>query len=178
MPSNGQPGYYPEFLKKANHPCVCVWHFAVKIGAVVCYLLGGFFSDRYVAQFLSVVLLCAVDFWIVKNVTGRILVGLRWWNEMKEDGTDEWIFESLKVKNPGGVDSNVFWFVLYASPSVWTLFLIIGLLSLNFASVTLCFCALMMSATNLFGYIKCSKDHNKKVKTFFLHQAAKQMANQ
>lgn len=24
----------------------------------------------------------------------RLLVGLRWWNEVKEDGTEVWIFES------------------------------------------------------------------------------------
>lgn len=26
----------------------------------------------------------AVDFWITKNVTGRLLVGLRWWEEIDE----------------------------------------------------------------------------------------------
>ena len=27
----------------------------------------------------------------------RILVGLRWWNMSKDDGTEEWIFESVDV---------------------------------------------------------------------------------
>jgi len=26
----------------------------------------------------------AIDFWITKNVTGRLLVGLRWWEEIDE----------------------------------------------------------------------------------------------
>jgi hypothetical protein len=30
-----------------------------------------------------VTLLLAFDFWTVKNVTGRLLVGLRWWNEVR-----------------------------------------------------------------------------------------------
>ncbi len=47
--------------------------------------------------FLTVILLLAFDFWTVKNVTGRLLVGLRWWNKIEEDGTSTWMFESRKV---------------------------------------------------------------------------------
>ena len=47
--------------------------------------------------FIAVILLLAFDFWTVKNVTGRLLVGLRWWNRVKEDGTSEWVFESKQV---------------------------------------------------------------------------------
>jgi hypothetical protein len=32
------------------------------------------------------VFLAALDFWVVKNVSGRILVGLRWWNEINDEG--------------------------------------------------------------------------------------------
>jgi hypothetical protein len=39
-----------------------------------------------------------MDFWTVKNVSGRLLVGLRWWNEIKEDGESVWVFESSKVR--------------------------------------------------------------------------------
>ena len=41
------------------------------------------------------VLLAALDFWVVKNVSGRILVGLRWWNEINDLGESIWKFESL-----------------------------------------------------------------------------------
>jgi len=34
----------------------------------------------------AVVLAAAVDFWIVKNLCGRYLVGLRWWIEFSEEG--------------------------------------------------------------------------------------------
>jgi len=33
-----------------------------------------------VMTFICVLLLSSFDFWTVKNVTGRLLVGLRWWN--------------------------------------------------------------------------------------------------
>jgi hypothetical protein len=31
----------------------------------------------------------------VKNVTGRLLVGLRWWNDGNNETGDAWRFESL-----------------------------------------------------------------------------------
>ena len=38
-----------------------------------------------------------MDFWTVKNITGRLLAGLRWWNHIDEDGKSQWIFENKKV---------------------------------------------------------------------------------
>jgi hypothetical protein len=38
-----------------------------------------------------------MDFWTVKNVTGRLLVGLRWWNYVDEEGKSIWVFENRKV---------------------------------------------------------------------------------
>ncbi|KAL4685951.1 hypothetical protein H8959_001548 [Pygathrix nigripes] len=32
-----------------------------------------------------------------QNVTGRLLVGLRWWNQIDEDGKSHWIFEARKA---------------------------------------------------------------------------------
>ena len=46
--------------------------------------------------FIVIVLLDCMDFWFVKNVTGRILVSLRWWNRINEIGDDQWIFEGPK----------------------------------------------------------------------------------
>ncbi len=45
------------------------------------YFLGGL-SMQDVNIFIVVVLLFAFDFWTVKNVTGRLLVGLKWWSEI------------------------------------------------------------------------------------------------
>lgn len=39
----------------------------------------------------------SMDFWTVKNITGRLLVGLRWWNFVDEDGQNHWKYESAKV---------------------------------------------------------------------------------
>jgi hypothetical protein len=42
---------------------------------------------------MIVVIATAVDFWIVKNLAGRLLVGLRWWIDFNEEGEESWKFE-------------------------------------------------------------------------------------
>jgi len=68
-----------------------------KAGALLTYMFCTFFTSNFVIVFVITVLLLAFDFWTVKNVSGRMLVGLRWWNEVKDDGSNEWIFESRQV---------------------------------------------------------------------------------
>ena len=64
---------------------------------MVYILLTSLIDGHFIELFLTVVLLLAFDFWTVKNVTGRLMVGLRWWNKVDEDGTSSWQFESKKV---------------------------------------------------------------------------------
>ena len=59
------------------------------------YILSALFIDNFVIIFVVTVLLAALDFWVVKNVSGRILVGLRWWNEINDLGESVWKFECL-----------------------------------------------------------------------------------
>lgn len=64
-------------------------------GALAFYILSALFFDSFVIIFVVTVLLAALDFWVVKNVSGRILVGLRWWNEINDLGESVWKFECL-----------------------------------------------------------------------------------
>jgi hypothetical protein len=58
----------------------CVFTFIFKASAFFIYfIMGNFFSD--VNTFIIVTVLSGIDFWIVKNITGRLLVGLRWWSD-------------------------------------------------------------------------------------------------
>jgi hypothetical protein len=41
------------------------------------YLLCNWFSDNFIGNFVAITLLLSLDFWTVKNITGRIMVGLR-----------------------------------------------------------------------------------------------------
>lgn len=65
--------------------------------AILTYMFGTWFSSSFVNIFVITVLLLAFDFWTVKNVTGRLMVGLRWWSEVREDGSTEWRFEAHEV---------------------------------------------------------------------------------
>jgi len=60
-------------------------------------MLCGWFSDSFITSFVCVVLLLSADFWTVKNITGRLLVGLRWWNYVDDDGKSHWVYEAKKV---------------------------------------------------------------------------------
>ena len=94
------------------------------------YIFGGFFTGngqggtsgaKFVTVAVVCILLLAADFWVVKNITGRLLVGLRWWNKVEGDDT-RWIFECADTLPNGSAiqrnkfDSNIFWTVLYVTP--------------------------------------------------------------
>lgn len=73
----------------------------------------------------------AFDFWTVKNISGRLLVGylfiklrLRWWNEIKDDGTSEWVFESRENSVNNSVDKSFFWWGLYSRKFLFKLALL------------------------------------------------------
>jgi len=52
----------------------------------------------------------AFDFWTVKNVTGRLLVGLKWWQERDENGKEKWKFEcKVNEEKNNKVDATFFW---------------------------------------------------------------------
>jgi hypothetical protein len=69
----------------AGHPMACIATFAFKGLAVFGYFFFGLlFSDVFV--FIIITVLSGIDFWVVKNVTGRLLVGLRWWSDFTEEG--------------------------------------------------------------------------------------------
>ena len=108
-----------NFICRSSHPFAAFFHLAFKAGALTLYLFGTWFSIDYVSLFVVSVLLLAFDFWTVKNVTGRLLVGLRWWVSIKEDGGNEWQFESAPTTQVPALDYRIFWWALYLAPLVW-----------------------------------------------------------
>ncbi|EFA78689.1 hypothetical protein PPL_08150 [Heterostelium album PN500] len=151
-----------------KHPVALFFHFFFKVSAIVIYLLASLVGLSFVIAFIVITLCAAFDFWTVKNVSGRLLVGLRWWNEIKEDGTDRWIFESLENKSQiNQHESFLFWVGVIGAPLVWillTIFSIISLLSLSFGWLVVDVVCLALTGVNVIGYIKCAKDARKKVK--------------
>jgi hypothetical protein len=85
--------------------------------------------------FIITILLLAADFYYLKNIAGRRLVGLRWWNEVDPaTGDSHWVFESsepgTKVVNP--TDSRFFWIAIYAQPLFWIALALVAVLTFKF----------------------------------------------
>ena len=132
-------------MRAAHKPCptptrLTTWHTRVT------HLSG--YARSYVLTFVVVTILSAMDFWTVKNVSGRLLVGLRWWNDVDEAGQNHWRFESFEARGRPHprpwlrfhaaslsvcvslswaqeqrfihpTDSNFFWGALFAAPILW-----------------------------------------------------------
>jgi len=69
--SDKQKKMVPKFLRGAAHPGYCMLHIGFKLAALACYLILGLLIDDKTFCFLIVIILSAIDFWLVKNVTGR-----------------------------------------------------------------------------------------------------------
>mmetsp|Transcript_8461 Transcript_8461/g.17630 ORF Transcript_8461/g.17630 Transcript_8461/m.17630 type:complete len:242 (-) Transcript_8461:1152-1877(-) len=159
-----------EALSQSAHPTVCIFHLLFKSLALFFYIFGGWFAGdskgkNSGANFITVTVLCilllAADFWVVKNITGRLLVGLRWWNKVEGDKTT-WIFESAQDRQVNKFDSSIFWTVLYATPVIWFGLMIIGILKFNLGWLIVVFTAEALSSANVYGYYKCSTDQKAK----------------
>lgn len=91
--------------------------------------------NHSVLIFIITILLLAGDFYYLKNIAGRRLVGLRWWNEVDpSSGDSKWVFESsepgTKVVNP--TDSRFFWLANYVQPLLWVALAILALVRFMF----------------------------------------------
>jgi hypothetical protein len=147
-------------LSTAAHPTACVFHFAFKLAAFLSYLLLNAIVGNATLTFIVIVIFAALDFWTVQNITGRLLVGLRWKNRVNEDGSEEWIFESLNEDAKLNLmDKYMFWGVLLFTPVVWVIFLVANLLTFVLFWSLCCLVNLVLTAGNLVGYYKCNKDY-------------------
>lgn len=105
-----------------------------------------------------VMLLLAADFWNVKNVSGRLLVGLRWWNETSPDGSSIWVFETADPQryiNP--IDSKVFWLFIYITPALWVGLALLAILKFQFLWLLLIVISLILTITNGLAFSRCDK---------------------
>lgn len=87
---------------------------------------------------------------------------MRWWNDIKDDGSSEWMFES----NPSeriynATDRYVFWVALYAFAVTWLIFALLQLF--NPIWFILCVIGLSLATANAVGYWKCAKDQRRQV---------------
>ncbi|XP_059754679.1 Golgi apparatus membrane protein TVP23 homolog A [Balaenoptera ricei] len=168
---------------KIRHPVATFFHLFFRVSAIITYVGCDWFSRSFVGCFVTVLLLLSFDFWSVKNVTGRLMVGLRWWNQIDEDGKSHWIFEARKV-SPNTVaateaEARVFWLGLIICPMIWIVFFFSSLFSLKLKWLALVIAGISLQAANLYGYVLCKmggESDISKVTASFLSQTVFQTA--
>ena len=149
----------------SKHPIAVFFHLFFKASAMFVYLFNALFIDDFILAFVICVLLISFDFWTVKNITGRLLVGLRWWNEVKPDGTNEWIYESKPNNKHVNVnDAFLFWTALYINPCIWILLGLYAIFS-SWQSLLIVAVAVTLGVTNVIGYWRCQSDAQAKLET-------------
>lgn len=157
-----------DLLQQSSQPNIVALHLFFGALPILFYTIFGIFLPDSVSQFTAVVLLSATNFWLVKNVTGRKLVGLRWWADslitLDNDGqVKRWSFEAKKAPwEANKTDSQVFWWTLYGEAAVWMGLVVMAFLSVSVYWTVCAGLSLALHAINLIGYSKCDKDAAKR----------------
>ena len=142
-----------------GHPTVIIFTYLFKSAAILLYLFNSLFTSSYIIAFVIIILLLSADFWYIKNVSGRLLVGLRWWNNVNDDGSNEWIYECKPADRLINTnDSYSFWLCLYITPLVWLILGIGALTSFSVSWLLIVGIAISLNLANVVGYWKCQKD--------------------
>ena len=75
---------------------------------------------------------------VVEFIAGRVLVGLRWWNEIKKYGTKIWVFESENEKKERLIDTSIFWRSINVAPLFWGVFIILEIIGRDLVVSIMC----------------------------------------
>lgn len=173
--STGDPSSWTwaERLKESSHPVALLFFLFFRVSPIIVYIFGNFFlgfitkKNKFILHFISLILLVAADFWNLKNISGRLLVGLRWWNEINQvqsstgDFENVWVFETAdpnRYINP--IDSKMFWLLLYGQPIAWILLGILAVLKFQFLYLLLIIISVSLSVTNAIAFTRCDKFSN------------------
>ncbi|KAI6044992.1 hypothetical protein EDC04DRAFT_183683 [Pisolithus marmoratus] len=147
-------------LRQSAHPAVLLCLYFFRLSAISVYILCGLFTDNYT---VVVVVLLAMDFWNCRNVAGRRLVGLRFWNQIDEDGESYWVFESRDPSRPANpVDSRMFWIAIYAFPTCWLLLFVVSIVRFNLSFIPIVVLALVFNITNAVGFTYADRDAKQR----------------
>ncbi|KAI8808456.1 hypothetical protein BJ742DRAFT_280956 [Cladochytrium replicatum] len=146
-----------SIFQQSSHPTVLFFHLLFRSLALLTYLFSSLFFSSFILAFVIIILFLAFDFWTVKNVSGRLLVGLRWWNEIRDDGTNVWIFESRENRSVNPVDSRIFWGSLYITPIIWGLFGLLAILRFSVEWFVVTVVAIVLNVANVIGYSRSEK---------------------
>ncbi|KAF2436614.1 DUF846-domain-containing protein [Tothia fuscella] len=169
QPATVEPQQGDLHWRLSSHPVTLLTFLSFRISSLLVYILGLWLTKNFILVFIITVILLAVDFYYLKNIAGRRLVGLRWWNEVNsQTGESHWVFESAdpETRNINATDRRFFWLALYAQPGLWILLGVVAVIKIvTFISVTpfwisLVVIALVLTVTNTLAFSRCDKFSN------------------
>ncbi|XP_040031893.2 Golgi apparatus membrane protein TVP23 homolog B isoform X1 [Gasterosteus aculeatus] len=167
--------------KSIKHPLASFFHLFFRVSAVIVYLLCGVFSSSFIACMVTIILLLSCDFWTVKNITGRLMVGLRWWNQVDDDGRSHWVFEARKSagkQQASDSESRIFWIGLIVCPVLWVVFAFSTLFSLKIKWVPVVIMGVVLQGANLYGYVRCKVGGKTSLKNMATNYFGRQFLKQ
>ncbi|KAL4913355.1 hypothetical protein BDW62DRAFT_214252 [Aspergillus aurantiobrunneus] len=143
------------------HPITLLIFLGFRLGALLMYLFGVLFINNFILIFILTLLLLSADFYYLKNIAGRRLVGLRWWNEVNTtSGDSHWVFESAdpNTRTITATDKRFFWLSLYVTPALWIGLGILAIIRLNSVIWLTCIAiALVLTTTNTTAFSRCDR---------------------
>lgn len=161
-----QPKQGDLHWRLSSHPITLLFFLSFRTSSLLIYLFGlWFLTSSFVLVFIATMLLLAADFYYLKNIAGRRLVGLRWWNEVDTaTGDSHWVFESQDRSGDSGgpvqnaTDRRFFWLALYAQPGLWVGLAIFALVRFeNPIWLSLNAIALVLTITNTLAFSRCDR---------------------
>ena len=159
--NNNQQLNLLNYYKKSNHPTISIMTSCLKLFPLITYIIFGIFMSNDGLLILFTLLLASCDFWFTKNIAGRILVGLRWWVEIKNN-EEIWRYESSnEIKE--GADKGIFWSCIYLNSIVWGIFFIFDLITFKFVWGGLTLIMFCLANVNTYEFFKCSKSQQKNL---------------
>ncbi|KAM4623280.1 Golgi apparatus membrane protein TVP23 homolog B [Polymixia lowei] len=164
-----------------KHPVASFFHLFFRVSAVFVYLLCELWSSSFIACMVTIILLLSCDFWTVKNITGRLMVGLRWWNQVDDDGQNHWVFESRKgtaKQQSSDSESRIFWLGLIVCPILWVVFFFSTLFSFKIKWLAVVIMGVVLQGANLYGYVRCKVGTKTSLKNMATNYFGRQFLKQ
>lgn len=161
QPLQPQPQQGDLNWRLSAHPITLLIFLGFRLGALLMYLFGVLFINNFILIFILTLLLLSADFYYLKNIAGRRLVGLRWWNEVNStSGDSHWVFESAdpNTRTVTATDKRFFWLSLYVAPALWIALGILAIVRLNSVIWLTCIAiALVLTITNTTAFSRCDR---------------------
>ena len=126
--------------------------------AVLMYIFSSliFSKNEKTFKLLFIIIFGSFDFWVTKNICGRLLVGLLW-RKVVVKGEEKWLFECRVDEDLNNqLDTVVFWGSMVLNVAIWAILLVLNVMTFSFKAF-ICIIPIVLTLINFGSFIKCSR---------------------